>query len=152
MYNDSGQSRGKLAAFKMQRMQLKAQYQGGYLEIKQRLTSSVVSFPQFIDKFSQIQEAHLMKIFSFDFNFQNLIKHLPDQEQLNSLSQFKNDYNNLCEPEQFAVVVSTVSQCLPSLEGIFVLCENREKKMSSLFTPSSFTNLQCPFCFFFFLT
>lgn len=57
------------------------------------------------------------------------MKHLPDQEQLNSLSQFKSDYNNLCEPEQFAVVVSTVSQCQLSLEGIFILCKNREKEM-----------------------
>lgn len=44
----------------------------------------------------------------FCFSLQNLIKHLPEQEQLNALSKFKNEYNNLSEPEQFGVVVSSV--------------------------------------------
>ncbi|MEQ2199348.1 hypothetical protein XENOCAPTIV_016686 [Xenoophorus captivus] len=35
---------------------------------------------------------------------QNLVKHLPEQEQLNTLAKYKNEYTNLSEPEQFGVV------------------------------------------------
>ena len=38
--------------------------------------------------------------------FQNLVKHLPEQEQLNALAQFQDQYSSLSEPEQFGVVVS----------------------------------------------
>ncbi|XP_072832741.1 protein diaphanous homolog 3 isoform X4 [Vicugna pacos] len=58
---------------------------------------------------------------------QNLIKHLPDQEQLNSLSQFKSDYNNLCEPEQFAVVMSTVKRLRPRLSAILFKLQFEEQ-------------------------
>lgn len=51
------------------------------------------------------------------------MKHLPDEEQLKSLSQFRSDYNSLCEPEQFAVVVSTF--LLDHFWGSF-LCKTRE--------------------------
>ncbi|KAL6050465.1 hypothetical protein STEG23_009592, partial [Scotinomys teguina] len=52
---------------------------------------------------------------------QNLLKHLPEQEQLNSLSQFRSDYNNLCVPEQFAVMkISIISSELL----MFVNCSN----------------------------
>lgn len=39
-------------------------------------------------------------------SLQNLVKHLPEQEQLNALAKFENEYANLSEPEQFGVVVS----------------------------------------------
>ncbi|XP_051705969.2 protein diaphanous homolog 3 isoform X2 [Oryctolagus cuniculus] len=58
---------------------------------------------------------------------QNLIKHLPDQEQLNSLSQFKSDYNNLCEPEQFAVVMSNVKRLRPRLSAILFKLQFEEQ-------------------------
>ncbi|XP_043851074.1 LOW QUALITY PROTEIN: protein diaphanous homolog 3 [Dromiciops gliroides] len=58
---------------------------------------------------------------------QNLIKHLPDQEQLNSLSKFKNEYNNLCEPEQFAVVMSTVKRLRPRLSAILFKLQFEEQ-------------------------
>uniref|UniRef100_A0A7N4P8D5 Diaphanous related formin 3 n=1 Tax=Sarcophilus harrisii TaxID=9305 RepID=A0A7N4P8D5_SARHA len=58
---------------------------------------------------------------------QNLIKHLPDQEQLNSLSKFKNEYNNLCEPEQFAVVMSTVKRLRPRLTAILFKLQFEEQ-------------------------
>ncbi|KAJ8350117.1 hypothetical protein SKAU_G00252470 [Synaphobranchus kaupii] len=35
---------------------------------------------------------------------QNLVKHLPEQEQLNALVKYKHEYANLSEPEQFGVV------------------------------------------------
>ncbi|XP_013907035.1 PREDICTED: protein diaphanous homolog 3-like [Thamnophis sirtalis] len=48
----------------------------------------------------------------------NLIKHLPDQKQLNGLAKLKNEYKNLSEPEQFAIVDgSTDASPLTSLEG-----------------------------------
>ncbi|XP_075419116.1 protein diaphanous homolog 3 isoform X2 [Tenrec ecaudatus] len=58
---------------------------------------------------------------------QNLIKHLPDQEQLHSLSQFKNDYNNLSEPEQFAVVMSNVKRLRPRLSAILFKLQFEEQ-------------------------
>uniref|UniRef100_A0A8C0DM28 Diaphanous related formin 3 n=1 Tax=Balaenoptera musculus TaxID=9771 RepID=A0A8C0DM28_BALMU len=58
---------------------------------------------------------------------QNLMKHLPDQEQLNSLSQFKSDYNNLCEPEQFAVVMSNVKRLRPRLSAILFKLQFEEQ-------------------------
>uniref|UniRef100_A0A667FMB0 Protein diaphanous homolog 2 n=1 Tax=Lynx canadensis TaxID=61383 RepID=A0A667FMB0_LYNCA len=58
---------------------------------------------------------------------QNLIKHLPDQEQLSSLSQFKSDYNDLCEPEQFAVVMSNVKRLRPRLSAILFKLQFEEQ-------------------------
>uniref|UniRef100_A0A0P6J7Y2 Protein diaphanous homolog 3 isoform e n=1 Tax=Heterocephalus glaber TaxID=10181 RepID=A0A0P6J7Y2_HETGA len=58
---------------------------------------------------------------------QNLIKHLPDQEQLSSLSQFKSDYNNLCEPEQFTVVMSNVKRLRPRLSAILFKLQFEEQ-------------------------
>ncbi|XP_040610898.1 protein diaphanous homolog 3 isoform X2 [Mesocricetus auratus] len=58
---------------------------------------------------------------------QNLLKHLPDEEQLNSLSQFKSDYNNLCEPEQFAVTMSNVKRLRPRLSAILFKLQFEEQ-------------------------
>ncbi|XP_073445945.1 protein diaphanous homolog 2 isoform X4 [Dendrobates tinctorius] len=49
---------------------------------------------------------------------QNLIKNLPEQKELNSLSQLRSEYEDLCEPEQFGVVMSTVKMLRPRLNGI----------------------------------
>ncbi|XP_063794429.1 protein diaphanous homolog 2 isoform X4 [Pseudophryne corroboree] len=50
---------------------------------------------------------------------QNLIKNLPEQKELNLLSQLKSEYEDLCEPEQFGVVMSTVKMLRSRLNGIF---------------------------------
>ncbi|EHA99507.1 diaphanous-like protein 2, partial [Heterocephalus glaber] len=49
---------------------------------------------------------------------QNLIKHLPEQKVLNELAQLKNEYDDLCEPEQFGVVMSSVKMLRPRLNSI----------------------------------
>ncbi|XP_019496647.1 PREDICTED: protein diaphanous homolog 2 isoform X2 [Hipposideros armiger] len=49
---------------------------------------------------------------------QNLIKHLPEQKVLNELAQLKNEYNDLCESEQFGVVISSVKMLRPRLNSI----------------------------------
>ncbi|XP_075692703.1 protein diaphanous homolog 2 isoform X1 [Rhinoderma darwinii] len=49
---------------------------------------------------------------------QNLIKNLPEQKELSLLSQLKSEYEDLCEPEQFGVVMSTVKMLRPRLNGI----------------------------------
>ncbi|XP_067352242.1 protein diaphanous homolog 3-like isoform X2 [Channa argus] len=49
---------------------------------------------------------------------QNLVKHLPEQEQLNALASYKNEYANLSEPEQFGVVMSSVKRLRPRLNHI----------------------------------
>ncbi|KAM9674517.1 protein diaphanous homolog 3 isoform 3-T3 [Dama dama] len=58
---------------------------------------------------------------------QNLIKHLPDQEQLNSLSQYQSEYSNLCEPEQFAVVMSSVKRLRPRLSAVLFKLQFEEQ-------------------------
>uniref|UniRef100_A0A6I8PE71 Diaphanous related formin 3 n=1 Tax=Ornithorhynchus anatinus TaxID=9258 RepID=A0A6I8PE71_ORNAN len=58
---------------------------------------------------------------------QNLIKHLPNQDQLNSLSKLKSEYNNLCEPEQFAVIMSNVKKLRPRLSAILFKLQFEEQ-------------------------
>lgn len=41
------------------------------------------------------------------FSLQNLIKNLPEQKELSNLAELKNEYEELCESEQFGIVVST---------------------------------------------
>lgn len=49
---------------------------------------------------------------------QNLVKHLPEQKTLNELAELKNEYDDLCEPEQFGVVMSSVKMLQPRLSSI----------------------------------
>uniref|UniRef100_A0A8B9Z4B9 Protein diaphanous homolog 2 n=1 Tax=Bos mutus grunniens TaxID=30521 RepID=A0A8B9Z4B9_BOSMU len=49
---------------------------------------------------------------------QNLVKHLPEQKVLNELAELKNEYDDLCEPEQFGVVMSSVKMLRPRLNSI----------------------------------
>ncbi|XP_068921383.1 protein diaphanous homolog 2 [Petaurus breviceps papuanus] len=48
----------------------------------------------------------------------NLVKHLPEQNELSALAQLKNEYDDLCEPEQFGVVMSSVKMLRPRLHSI----------------------------------
>ncbi|KAJ7310511.1 hypothetical protein JRQ81_007433 [Phrynocephalus forsythii] len=49
---------------------------------------------------------------------QNLVKNLPEQKELIALAELKNEYDDLCEPEQFGVVMSSVKMLQPRLNGI----------------------------------
>ncbi|KAI1898608.1 hypothetical protein AGOR_G00074140 [Albula goreensis] len=49
---------------------------------------------------------------------QNLIKQLPEQEQLNVLAEMKDEYDDLAESEQFGVVMSSVKKLKPRLNAI----------------------------------
>ncbi|XP_038271076.1 protein diaphanous homolog 2 isoform X3 [Dermochelys coriacea] len=49
---------------------------------------------------------------------QNLVKNLPEQKELSALAQLKHEYDDLCEPEQFGVVMSSVKMLWPRLNGI----------------------------------
>ncbi|XP_064218725.1 protein diaphanous homolog 2 isoform X4 [Aotus nancymaae] len=49
---------------------------------------------------------------------QNLVKHLPEQKILNELAELKDEYDDLCEPEQFGVVMSSVKMLQPRLSSI----------------------------------
>ncbi|NXU95575.1 DIAP2 protein, partial [Xiphorhynchus elegans] len=49
---------------------------------------------------------------------QNLVKNLPEQKELNALAELKDEYNDLAEPEQFGVVMSSVKMLRPRLNGI----------------------------------
>ncbi|MFT7818003.1 protein diaphanous homolog 3 [Arapaima gigas] len=49
---------------------------------------------------------------------QNLVKHLPEQEQLSALVKYKSEYVTLSEPEQFGVVMSSVKRLRPRLNSI----------------------------------
>ncbi|XP_027137336.1 protein diaphanous homolog 3 isoform X3 [Larimichthys crocea] len=58
---------------------------------------------------------------------QNLVKHLPEQEQLNALAKYKNEYANLSEPEQFGVVMSGVKRLRPRLNHILFRLQFEEQ-------------------------
>ncbi|XP_019380797.1 PREDICTED: protein diaphanous homolog 3 isoform X1 [Gavialis gangeticus] len=58
---------------------------------------------------------------------QNLIKHLPEQEQLNALSRYKSEYSNLSEPEQFGIVMSNVKRLRPRLSAILFKLQFEEQ-------------------------
>ncbi|MBN3313860.1 DIAP3 protein, partial [Atractosteus spatula] len=58
---------------------------------------------------------------------QNLVKHLPEQEQLNALAKFKKEYANLSEPEQFGVVMSGVKRLRPRLNAILFKLQFEEQ-------------------------
>ncbi|XP_057205099.1 protein diaphanous homolog 1 [Triplophysa rosa] len=49
---------------------------------------------------------------------QSLLKLLPEQEQLNTLSELKDEYEELAESEQFGVVISSVKRLKPRLSSI----------------------------------
>uniref|UniRef100_A0A673GUC9 Protein diaphanous homolog 2-like n=1 Tax=Sinocyclocheilus rhinocerous TaxID=307959 RepID=A0A673GUC9_9TELE len=49
---------------------------------------------------------------------QNLIKNLPEQKELINLAELKNEYEELCESEQFGIVMSSVKMLRPRLNGI----------------------------------
>ncbi|KAM6148803.1 protein diaphanous homolog 1 [Erethizon dorsatum] len=49
---------------------------------------------------------------------QNLIKQMPEPEQLKVLSELKDEYNDLAESEQFGVVMGTVPRLRPRLNAI----------------------------------
>ncbi|XP_026110808.1 protein diaphanous homolog 2-like [Carassius auratus] len=52
------------------------------------------------------------------FSLQNLIKNLPEQKELSNLAELKNEYEELCESEQFGIVMSSVKMLRPRLNGI----------------------------------
>lgn len=58
---------------------------------------------------------------------QNLVKHLPEQEQLTALAQYKNEYTSLSEPEQFGVVMSSVKRLKPRLNSILFKLQFEEQ-------------------------
>ncbi|XP_030271041.1 protein diaphanous homolog 3 isoform X2 [Sparus aurata] len=58
---------------------------------------------------------------------QNLVKHLPEQEQLNALAKYKNEYTSLSEPEQFGVVMSSVKRLRPRLSHILFRLQFEEQ-------------------------
>nr|XP_006113623.1 protein diaphanous homolog 3 [Pelodiscus sinensis] len=58
---------------------------------------------------------------------QNLIKHLPEQEQLNTLSKFRSEYSNLSEPEQFGIVMSNVKRLQTRLSAILFKLQFEEQ-------------------------
>lgn len=58
---------------------------------------------------------------------QNLVNHLPEQEQLNALVKYKSEYANLSEPEQFGVVMSSVKRLRPRLNSILFKLQFEEQ-------------------------
>ncbi|NXA39766.1 DIAP1 protein, partial [Eudromia elegans] len=58
---------------------------------------------------------------------QNLIKQMPEPEQLKMLAELKDEYNDLAEPEQFGVVISSVSRLRPRLNAILFKLQFNEQ-------------------------
>ncbi|XP_056134273.1 protein diaphanous homolog 3 [Lampris incognitus] len=70
----------------------------------------------------EVDEEHLTEPM-----IQNLVKHLPEQEQLNALTKYKNQYSSLSEPEQFGVVMSCVKWLRPRLSHILFRLQFEEQ-------------------------
>lgn len=58
---------------------------------------------------------------------QSLLKLLPEQEQLNTLSEMKDEYEELAESEQFGVVISSVKRLKPRLTAILFKLQFEEQ-------------------------
>ncbi|XP_027697756.1 protein diaphanous homolog 1 isoform X2 [Vombatus ursinus] len=58
---------------------------------------------------------------------QNLIKQMPEPEQLKMLSELKNEYDDLAESEQFGVVMGTVPRLRPRLNAILFKLQFNEQ-------------------------
>nr|XP_013802347.1 PREDICTED: protein diaphanous homolog 1 [Apteryx mantelli mantelli] len=58
---------------------------------------------------------------------QNLIKQMPEPEQLKMLAELKDEYNDLAESEQFGVVISSVSRLRPRLNAILFKLQFNEQ-------------------------
>lgn len=58
---------------------------------------------------------------------QNLVKQLPEQEQLNALVKYKDSYASLSEPEQFGLVMSSVKRLRPRLGHILFRLQLEEQ-------------------------
>nr|XP_032628420.1 protein diaphanous homolog 1 [Chelonoidis abingdonii] len=58
---------------------------------------------------------------------QNLIKQMPEPEQLKMLSELGDEYNELAESEQFGVVISSVSRLRPRLNSILFKLQFNEQ-------------------------
>ncbi|XP_075447155.1 protein diaphanous homolog 3 isoform X3 [Ascaphus truei] len=70
----------------------------------------------------EIDETHLSESM-----VQNLIKHMPEQTQLNALAKLKGEYVCLSEPEQFGVVMSSVKKLNPRLNAILFWLQFEEQ-------------------------
>ncbi|XP_054706244.1 protein diaphanous-like [Uloborus diversus] len=53
-----------------------------------------------------------------DAMLQQLIRYMPEPEQLSRLEQFKDQYNELAEAEQFAVTMGSIKRLVPRLKSI----------------------------------
>ncbi|XP_068596158.1 protein diaphanous homolog 1 [Brachionichthys hirsutus] len=58
---------------------------------------------------------------------QNLIKQMPAPEQLSVLGEMKDEYEDLAESEQFAVVMSSVKRLMPRLQSILFKMQFEEQ-------------------------
>uniref|UniRef100_A0A8C4QB41 FH2 domain-containing protein n=1 Tax=Eptatretus burgeri TaxID=7764 RepID=A0A8C4QB41_EPTBU len=58
---------------------------------------------------------------------QSLLQQLPEQEQMDSLAQLRSDYDNLSEPEQFGVVLSSIRRLRPRLSCILFKLQFQEQ-------------------------
>uniref|UniRef100_A0A670IHX7 Diaphanous related formin 1 n=1 Tax=Podarcis muralis TaxID=64176 RepID=A0A670IHX7_PODMU len=58
---------------------------------------------------------------------QNLIKLIPEPDKLKMIAEMKEDYDELAEPEQFAVVISTVPSLRPRLNSILFKLQFNEQ-------------------------
>ncbi|XP_034635309.1 protein diaphanous homolog 1 isoform X1 [Trachemys scripta elegans] len=58
---------------------------------------------------------------------QNLIKQMPEPEQLKMLSELRDEYDELAESEQFGVVISSVSHLRPRLNAILFKLQFNEQ-------------------------
>ncbi|KAF8782803.1 protein diaphanous-like isoform X1 [Argiope bruennichi] len=77
------------------------------------LGSVKISAEDMVKYILHVDENHLT-----DAMLQQLIRYMPEPEQLTRLEQFKDQYNELAEAEQFAMTVGSIKRLVPRLKSI----------------------------------
>nr|ALX18034.1 diaphanous-related formin [Lymnaea stagnalis]ALX18035.1 diaphanous-related formin [Lymnaea stagnalis] len=77
------------------------------------LASIKIPYPEIKRRILQVDEANLTSAMIEQF-----IKYMPEPDEMKKLSELKEDYNTLAEPEQFAVTMSTIKRLVPRLNAI----------------------------------
>ncbi|KAL5011351.1 hypothetical protein ScPMuIL_009902 [Solemya velum] len=76
------------------------------------LGSIKVPYPEIKRRFLEMDEANLSVSI-----IENLIKLMPEPEQMNQLTSFKDQYKELAEPEQFCVTMCSIKRLTPRLNS-----------------------------------
>uniref|UniRef100_A0A8C8GF01 Diaphanous-related formin 2 n=1 Tax=Oncorhynchus tshawytscha TaxID=74940 RepID=A0A8C8GF01_ONCTS len=109
----SSRTKGKVTQFKKKAKELRILDAKTAQNLSIFLGSFRLPYEEIRDIVLEVDEGRLSESL-----IQNLIKNLPEQKELSALAELKNEYEDLCEPEQFGIVMSSVKLLRSRLNGI----------------------------------